>query len=322
MIPRTRNRWALAASGMLVLGVGAARYGRDAVAPRTFDTPVETADAGLVPWCAPGLEPIAGGGCFAPAAPSTKRPAPLLVYLHGRFESAAPEAELDRQRRVAERAAAKGFAVLALRGREGQCLQPELAHWVCWPASERSVDAGAGYVASWAPVIAEAETRAGKGKRFVLGFSSGGFFAVILATRALVAADGFAIAGAGPIVPTRARDEASKPPVLLLSADDDPSQPDMLQLGDELTRERWPHDVYSRAGGHELLDPDIDAALAFFTRSATEKLPLRPPLSQHVPRPHDPDVRDATPEPPVSPAPPRADLPMPASRPAEEEDGG
>ncbi len=163
---------------------------------------------------------------------------------------------------------------------------------MCWPASERSVDAGPSFVASWSPSLAEAEARTGKGKRYVLGFSSGGFFAVIVATRALLDADAFAIAGAGPIEPTHAL--GAKPPMLLLSSDDDPSQPGMFQLKDELTREGWPHDTISRDGVHELMTPDIDAALTFFVRAATEKLPLHPPLSTHVPRPHDPSAHDAS----------------------------
>jgi predicted esterase len=293
-----RYRWFAVASGMVVLGVGAARYGRSPELPITAPAPPMEDDAGLVAWCAPGLEPIAGGGCFAPASPSAKQPAPLVVYLHGRFERSAPEEEQGRQRRLAEHAAAKGFAVLALRGREGQCLQPELARWVCWPASERSVDAGPGYVTAWEPALREAEARTGKGKRYVLGFSSGGYFAVILATRGLLEADAFAIAGAGPIEPTRARDDAHKTPLLLLSADDDPSQPDMMLLSDELTRERWAHDEWSRGGGHDLLDPDIDAALTFFARAGTEPLPLRPPLGTHVPRARDPNARDAAPSAP------------------------
>src|SRR5262252_4987355 len=96
----------------------------------------DSTDAEMIAWCAPGLEAIPGGGCFAPAPPKTPGPAPLLIYLHGRYDRAKPEEELDRQRRVATRASARGFAVLALRGREGQCLDPELASWFCWPASE------------------------------------------------------------------------------------------------------------------------------------------------------------------------------------------
>jgi hypothetical protein len=311
-----RLRWAAIMGGVLVVGIGAARVRKD-------DTPVAheaTSDtpAPVVAWCAAGLEAIPGGGCLALPPKTAPQPPPLVIYLHGRFEKSAPEEELVRQKRFAEHATARGFALLALRGKEGQCLQPELATWICWPASERSIDAGPGVVASWAPALAAAEARVGKGRRYVLGFSSGGFFATILATRAFVAADAFAIAGAGPIEPTHAL--GATPPLLLLSSDDDPSQPDMMLLEDELGREKWPHDTWSRAGGHDLLDGDIDAALTFFTRAAKEKLPLRPPLTTRIPRARDPNAAphdagaqapeqndepkaapDAEPEPPADP---------------------
>jgi hypothetical protein len=78
MIPQGRIRWVAAASFMVALGVGAARYGRDDALAPLLDPPAADAEI-LVTWCAAGLEPIAGGGCFAPAAPNAKRPAPLLV---------------------------------------------------------------------------------------------------------------------------------------------------------------------------------------------------------------------------------------------------
>jgi hypothetical protein len=69
-----------------------------------------------------------------------------------------------------------------------------------------------------------------------------------------------------------------------MSADDDASQEGMMRLDDELTREGWLHENYARAGSHELSDDEIDAALTFFVRLRTEKLPLSPPLSSRRPR--------------------------------------
>ena len=250
-------------------------------------------DAGRIAWCAEGLEPLNGGGCFA-SATFAPRPAPLLIYLHGLFEPSATEDELDRQRRVAQHATARGFAVLALRGRLGLCSGP-YATWYCWPSNERIADAGPGMVDEWGPSLRAADKlRGGAGKRYVLGFSNGAFFSGLLAVRALFTAEAFAIAGGGPVEPVHAL--GSMPPLLLLSADDDPSQEGMLLFDRELTREGWPHDTYSRDGNHALLDPDIEAALTFFLRIRTEKLPLTPPLSTHVPRPHVPDAA-AAPEP-------------------------
>jgi hypothetical protein len=68
--------------------------------------------------------------------------------------------------------------------------------------------------------------------------------------------------------------------MLLLSADDDVAQLDMMRFDDDLRRASWPHDAYARGGAHGLADGDIDAALAFFARSR-ESMPLRPPLSLH-----------------------------------------
>ncbi len=94
----------------------------------------------LADWCAPGFEPIHGDACLASV--SGKPSASLVVYLHGRYARDAASEEVDRQRRLAARATALGFAVIALRGRLGTCTAPELAEWYCWPSNETNADAG------------------------------------------------------------------------------------------------------------------------------------------------------------------------------------
>lgn len=255
----------------------------------------------IIPWCSEGLEPIPGGGCFAAAASDAGEPK-LVVYLHGRYAptAAGTAEELERQARVARLATARGYSVLALRGRQGQCLAPEVADWWCWPSSERSADAGPALVAGFDPALAAAEMRIGKAKRFLLGFSNGGYFAALIATRALMPFTAIAIAGAGPVEPTRAI--GSTPPILLLTADSDPSVTSMMLLDDELTRERWPHAIASRDGGHALLDSDVTLALGFFDRAPRERFPLAPPLSLHAPHPALEDG-GADAEEPLPPAP-------------------
>ncbi len=235
-------------------------------------------------WCAPGFEPIRGGGCFAPASRSV---APLVVYLHGRYSRDAASEELDRQRRLALRASALGFAVLALRGRLGTCTAPELANWYCWPSNETNAGAGPLFVNSWADALAAAQARAGSPLRFLLGFSNGGYFAGLLATRGLLEVDALVVAHGGPVEPVHPL--RGTPPLLLLSADDDVAQDEMIRFDEDLTRERWAHDSYARGGGHGLTDQDIDAALRFFSR-AREALPLEPALALHRAVRH---VRDA-----------------------------
>jgi predicted esterase len=263
------------------------RRGEAPAIPSAVSEP-EAPDVPPADWCAPGFEPIAGGGCFA-AAPNSTSALALIVYLHGRYAKDAATDEIDRQRRLGIRATARGFAVLALRGHLGACTAPELATWYCWPSNPTNVDAGPAFVAEWSRALTAAHARTASDTRFLLGFSNGGYFADLIASRGLVDVDAVVVAHGGPVEPVRAL--RGTPPLLLLSADDDIAQDDMIRLDEELGAQ-WPHDSYARYGGHALADEDIEAALAFFAR-AKEPLPLRPPLALHRAVRH---VRDSFPE--------------------------
>jgi predicted esterase len=270
---RTPAAWvASAVAAALALGVLAFLRREPSAPPASAEVEV---DAGIVNWCANELVPIAGGGCFA--APVEHAPtAPLLLYLHGRFDPKTNAEELERQRRVARLATAKGFAVLALRGVQGECTQPDLAeHW-CWPSNPRNADHGPAFVGRFEPAMRAARERVGNGRTVLLGFSNGAYFATLIATRALGSFDAIAIAHGGPVAPTHAR--GAKPPVLLITADDDPSDGEMQELDSELSRDHWAHEFVGREGGHALPDWDISVALTFFTRTVKESLPLTPPL--------------------------------------------
>jgi len=263
---------AVAAGVAVVVVVTLATSKRSATGERPLDAP-----AGIEAWCAAGLEPVAGRGCFA--APKTRGDGPptLLVYLHGRYAPEAAAAELERQERVARLATARGYAVLALHGRQGECTDPALATWWCWPSNEKNEHDGPAFVQAWAPALHAAEARIGKGRRVLLGFSNGGYFASLVASRELTRFDAVVIAHAGPVPPMRP--VGTRPPVLLVNADEDPSDPEMQRLADDLTREKWPYVFVERGGGHALPEWDVTMALTFFDRVARELLPLVPPLA-------------------------------------------
>ncbi|HEY8075612.1 MAG TPA: PHB depolymerase family esterase [Labilithrix sp.] len=266
--------------GAVVLGVAAVSVAVVLSARRPKGPPLVSPTSPAAPavaWCARGLEPIAGGGCFAAPA---RTPAPLVVYLHGRHADETLAEELARQARVARLGTSRGFAVLALRGKRGECTDPQLASFWCWPSNEKNAVDGAKWVAEWEPAIAEAERRAGRSRRHLLGFSNGGYFAVVIATRGLLPFDAVAVAHAGPVEPTVAR--GAKPPMLLVTADDDPSNDEMMRLDAELARAEWPHHIVARGGGHELPDEDVQWALAFFARAEGGRLPPAP--GGHAPR--------------------------------------
>jgi dienelactone hydrolase len=188
-----------------------------------------------------------------------------------------------RQDRVARLGIAKGFAVLALRGVQGECTQAELADTWCWPSNPRNEGDGPAFFDRLKPAMAAARGRIGAGPTVLLGFSNGAYFAALIATRSLGPFDAIAIAHGGPVQPTHA--QGTTPPLLLITADDDPSDGEMRQLDAELARERWAHELVAREGAHALLDWDVDIALTFFARVQKERLPLVPPLQPPRPRP-------------------------------------
>jgi predicted esterase len=250
--------------------------------------PIEApSDASLDAWCGPGLTPTPSGGCFAvPAEPGVN--VPLLLYLHGRYSPRTLSEELVRQARVARLGNAKRFAVLAMRGVQGECTQEELADTWCWPSNPRKLADAPAFVLRLESAIAEARERLGPGPNVLLGFSNGAYFATLIATRSLGGFDAIAIAHGGPVPPTHA--VGTKPPVLLITADDDLSDGEMRQLDAELTRERWAHEIVAREGGHELPDWDVEMALTFFARVQRERLPLAPPLQPPRPPPAPKDA--------------------------------
>ena len=276
------------ALGVLAVAAGVLLRGRSRDLGRWAAASEQGGSPGaVVDWCAEGLEAIQGGGCFALAAePSAGRPRALLVYLHGRYAPETVADEMERQARVAHMATARGYSVLTLRGKQGQCTDPTLATWWCWPSNERNATDGPAFVASWGVALAEAERRARPARRVLLGFSNGGYFASLIASRALLPLDAVTVAHAGPVAPmTPVR---TRPPMLLIDADDDPSSAEILHLDADLTREAWPHAMVVREGTHALPEWDVEMALTFFDRVRTETLPLAPPLApQRPPHPHD-----------------------------------
>jgi predicted esterase len=213
--------------------------------------------------CGDGLQPIADDACFV--APNATRSAPLIVYLHGLFQPEAPRDELDRQARVAKHATARGYAVLALRGRLGICdTRGDHVGWVCWPSNEQVASHAAEVVASWKVPLTRARERIGGGHTFVLGFSNGAYFAGLLAVRDLFPADAYVIAQGGPVEPVHAL--GKRAPILLLSTDEEAPQvhAEMDRFASELAADGWSFVQEERPGGHELSDQDVDAALDFF----------------------------------------------------------
>jgi predicted esterase len=166
-------------------------------------------------------------------------------------------------------ATARGFALLVPRGRLGLCdWKPEFLNWYCWPSTPRTAALASDIAQSWQPLWQALAERLGKRdqprRRFVIGYSNGGFFAALLAARGDVDFGAYAIAHAGAVEPSWF-DPEHPAPMLLIAAEGDAGQaPLMEDLHQRLREAGWPHEYRIREGGHALTAGDIEDALGFF----------------------------------------------------------
>lgn len=212
-------------------------------------------------WCPDGFEVGPQDTCFA-VPEKTSKDTPVLIYLHGMYagHGSADEWNLVRS------AASRGFAVVMPRGKRGLCAwKAELKDHFCWPQEVDDPQAFKNVVAEWDRVLwqVDALLETGTHKRYVLGYSNGGFFAAYIAEHGLFPAQAYAVVNGGPL---EAVPKSAKPmPMMLISAQDDPSQsPKMKELHDGLNKVGWAHAFCTRPGQHPLAREDVDAALGFF----------------------------------------------------------
>jgi poly(3-hydroxybutyrate) depolymerase len=222
-------------------------------------------------WCPDGFEvgPPDTDSCFAMPA-TTDKNTPVLVYLHGMYKDHGSPQEWS----VVHSASDRGFAVIIPRGKRGQCAwKAELKDQYCWPQEAEDPQSFKQIVAEWDKVLWQVDAIMDEKdlkphKRYVLGFSNGGFFAGQLAMHGYFDARAYAIVNAGSLE-APPKPPAKAPAIMLVSAQDDAEQaPKMKELHDGLSKSGWTHAYCSRAGTHQLSTDDVDAALRFFEHDA------------------------------------------------------
>lgn len=213
--------------------------------------------------CAPGFTQVAPDGC---AALPAGRADGVVLFLHGLYPPGAPDEELAAEEALGRSAVAHRLALYAPRGAVGLCSwADDVRDKLCWP-SGRGQEAEARKIAqALAPAIDEVARRAGgPARRYLLGFSNGGFFAALIAGEGLLPFDAAAILHGGGAEPSTFDPQRPRP-ILLVTAEGDPWQgPKMHALDERLARAGWPHRLVVRPGPHRLAPEDAAAALDFF----------------------------------------------------------
>lgn len=240
------------------------------------ETPAPIAPAKLDPWCGEGFAALTDGTCFV--APDRLADPPSIVFFtHGIMApGAAPSAELSA---VREAASAHGFVAALPRGEPGLCTwSPEVATHLCWPTRRETVDAEATKILRRFK-DAEAQIEKARGvtfaRRYLIGFSNGGYFAAYLGLEGLLAMDGVGVVGAGRTTIDESRLARRRPPFYVAVGEDeaDFTQRDAEHLASVLSLRQWPVEyVVHYARGHALEADDL--ALAWVTWRSIE--PPRP----------------------------------------------
>ncbi|WP_394823906.1 alpha/beta hydrolase [Pendulispora albinea] len=219
------------------------------------------------PWCEAQTETLPDDVCYfdggagkSGAAGKSGQRRTLVVFLHGVIPPNTTW-QWTQHRALVREAKQLGFAVLMPRApRRSYGRKGELYSWPTAVAAQRVEEDG--LVESWSRAQKLVESRDGRfDEVFVIGFSSGAYYASSLALRGRLDVDGYAFLAGG--TSGRATATARKPIYVGVSARDKQTAPDARGLGGALTRWGWPHRVREEAVGHTVADVHMAHALGY-----------------------------------------------------------
>jgi predicted esterase len=239
----------------------------------TSAPPLAAAAAATTPltgWCGEGWRPLDEGACLA-LPERFAAPASLVVFAHGMI---APDG-LPIQEQTTLLAAARnhGFAVLFPRGKAGLCTwDPGVTGHLCWPTKQEAVDVvGPEIVAGWEAAQGRVEAIAGMPfeRRYLFGFSNGGYFVAFLAVEGRYRVDGAGLVGAGRSAVDESLTGAARPPFYLGVGEQEQevTRQNAAVLAAVLERRGWKTAHVVHPGrGHELQEDDLAGAWALWGR--------------------------------------------------------
>jgi predicted esterase len=235
-------------------------------APSFAQGPAYPAPLPSSPWCAPEVEALPGDICHIDGGQRGPKRT-LVVFLHGAVPLGTSD-QYIQERLLLRDAQQNGFEAIFPRAPAG----PRAYLWPATIAASEPLEAG--FLASWRAAQATLERRAGRpfDEVFVLGFSSGAYFASSLALRGRVDyADGYAFfAGGAPYPPRPDEPPKSVPMFVGICGEDDFATKNGRALGEALRVRGLPYRVDEEPVGHFLLAVHVQHALSYL-RSAVRR---------------------------------------------------
>jgi predicted esterase len=230
--------------------------------------PLHDAPGVTTDWCIAGVDALDEETCYVlPAEPTTT----LLVYLHGIVPPEKTSIQKTNFETAVKNAARRGgVAALMPRGKQGLSSRAH-GRWWGWPTGGTAYQRhAAGLVASILDKQQRLEKLAGVAftQRYVAGSSAGAYFAVALALRGGIAADGFGAMSGGAGSETAELSQLSPKAFYIGYGTQDSVGPSARALADLLRGAGWPVRIAAHPVGHGAKEIYIDEALKFFRESA------------------------------------------------------
>jgi predicted esterase len=237
---RTLARWCLAsAAAACVLRLGPSTGAGGALR-------AASAAGEPKPWCAPEVSELSDHVCFSDGDPPADGRRTLVVYLHGLLAT-TPGFQWLQQRAMAFHAKRLGFAVLLPTS-------PLVGSAYVWPTSLKAQEQQeAGIVAGIQKARTDLEQRLGHGfdETFVVGFSSGAYYASSLAVRGVLDVDGYIVlVGGASWVRSQATTTKRAPVFVGISAADAQTAGHSRAFAAALAAMGWPYRAEERNAGH------------------------------------------------------------------------
>jgi predicted esterase len=214
-------------------------------------------------WCAAEVEALPGDVCHIDGGQRGDRRT-LVVFLHGAIAKETTW-QWTQERALLRQAKQSGFEAIFPRGPLGK-------YGYVWPGSMKAQEAVEDELArGWRAAQTLLEERAGRpfDQVFVMGFSSGAYFASSLALRGRLAVDGYAVFAGGAAYPPRNGEAPHAVPVFVgVCSNDGQTAPDSRSLGAALVARGWRHRVDEEGVGHMFSDIHVAHAISYLRAAA------------------------------------------------------
>lgn len=199
------------------------------------------------PWCAPEVSELSDHVCFFDGGtPSPDGRRTLVIYMHGALAT-SPGFQWLQQRGMALHAKRLGFTVLLPTS-------PEVAGSYVWPTSQRAQEQQEpGILAGIEKARQDLARRLGHDfdETFVVGFSSGAYYASSLAVRGALDVDGYLVLAGGSSWVRADRATGKHAPVFVgISGADPQTAAHSRAFAAALAHLGWPYRAEDRDVGH------------------------------------------------------------------------